>query len=337
MIRSILAALVLVLLPACASADDVDPQPIRIMITGDSIAQGKSIAESGGYSWRYFLDQRLTGDVDLVGNLRGPDVPDLEGVDETYYADPNFDFDHAAVAGSEVCRPGILAGQMPIADLVSTYQPGIVVNEAGINDLRRGKTVDQLLDCYDTWLSQARAAKPDIKIVIARHPWSFADPDGATFNDRLQNWAGARTTVQSQIVLSQMAEPYDVTDTYDGLHPNQGGEEKIAGMIASSLLKLGVPVVAEPLLVGNAFAAVPPSASVIYSITRASGYTTVRWAARARVEYYVLRCGGIDRKYDDQVTTARFAESRSPITCAVRATNYSGNTWSVALTARRTR
>src|SRR5690348_9838970 len=89
--------------PACppAAAPDPSTNPVRIMLTGDSITNGSS----GDYTWRYFFDQRLrTAGVnfDFVG-------PWSDLIDYTTgewghheYAACSFDQDHDSRGGAQL-------------------------------------------------------------------------------------------------------------------------------------------------------------------------------------------------------------------------------------------
>ncbi|GAA4811175.1 GDSL-type esterase/lipase family protein [Nocardioides caeni] len=326
--------------PARADHQPHEPEATRILITGDSITQGRPVgSESGGYSWRYFLWKRFevggqSEAVDFVGHKTGPaQAMTSAAQDPRRYADPDFDYDHAAVSDAELCHPTRLPGGRRIDDLVRTYRPDIIVSAWGINDLRRGTWARELLRCYDRWLRGARSANPDVDFVIARLPWAFAaHRNGATFNALLDDWAAARTTARSRIVLAEMAEPYGRGDVHDNVHPTQQGEEKIAGMVASSLAALGLQVdIDQPILPGNTFRAEPPARPAL-RLTRHGRFVTMRWSTRARTRAYVVRCDGASgirlRRIGAQATHLRLRQP-GRTACTVRAVNASGpSPWS---------
>ena len=105
------------------------PEPVRILLVGDSVTQGSS----GDWTWRYRLWQHLVADgvgVDLVGPSDDlyDNVTGQRGSHE--YVDPAFDQDHAARWGMQFATQDV-----PVADLVAEYHPDVVVEGLGLNDL----------------------------------------------------------------------------------------------------------------------------------------------------------------------------------------------------------
>lgn len=334
---AVLATLALtapVLAPASADDQPHNDDAVKVLITGDSITQGKVETDANGVvtepnTWRSFVWQDiesagLAETVDFVGPKTGPNV-DLSPAaqDPSNYANPDFDYDHAAVAGAELCKPTALEGQESIEDLMDDYDPDIVVGLWGTNDLRRTATPASLIGCYTAWLDAARAHNPNVGVLVARLPWTFSDPDIAAFNTLLVAWAADNNTATSRVVVTVMDAPYSAAvDTYDNLHPNVGGERKIADMMGSGLKALGIPIVADPILT-------PPSSPPALSAYRVGTSIEFKWTLRTRATTYVIRCGGVDRYYTAPGTD-RYVETRS-VGCRVRAANRAGTTpWSDA-------
>lgn len=319
--------------------------PTRILIVGDSITQGRGKSgPSGGYSWRYFLWKRFVaagaqGTVDLVGNKTGPALSmTAASQDPSRYTDPNFDYNHAGVAGATLGEPDPSIGYLSIGTLVHRYQPGIIVALWGTNDLREGRTPAQVIASYTRWLLQARAQNPDVDIVIGRLAWTWMSRDVARLNELLPRFAAAYSTSRSRIVLAQMRDPYSRADTYDDLHPIRRGEEKIASMMASSLQALGLSIQANPILAGNVFAPARRPATPTLRLRRDGSHVVARWSERARATSYTLRCNGVDRTYAHPRVSVTM-RNNGAVTCRVRATNlYAGSSeWSPAVRVARRR
>lgn len=314
--------------------------PTRVLLVGDSITQGSSRSSaSGGYSWRYFLWKRFAeGAADFVGNKTGPAFSlTARAQSPTQYADPDFDYNHAGVAGATLEHPDPDVGHYPISSLVRRYQPSVIVAMWGTNDLRRHTSADELISIYTHWLLQARAQSPGVDFVISRLPWTWVTPDIARFNALLPRFAAAYSTARSRIVLAQMRAPYGPSDTYDDLHPVRSGEEKIAAMVGSSLRALGLPVDAPAILPGNVFAPVRAPLAPSLVASRRGAYIDLRWTARNRATAYTLRCNDVDRTYRDGRTSTTIYSAGATI-CRVRASNYAGSSvWSdpVRIAARR--
>ena len=128
------------------------------MLSGDSITQGFT----GGYgSWRSWLWR------ELVRTGRAPQV-DFVGPRNTSAAPGvllrnDFDPDHAALIGTRLATQATL-----INDYVTTYQPDVLVTLLGHNDLNHGATPAAVEASMRDYIANARAAKPDIRIVARR-------------------------------------------------------------------------------------------------------------------------------------------------------------------------
>lgn len=209
-------------------------QPVRIMLVGDSVTQGSS----GDWTWRYRLWEHLEGlevDSDFVGpdeQVAGP-PPGEPNLD---YADPDFDRDHAARWGKS-----FLDEDRPIADLVETYHPEVVVELLGINDtVWRGLPTPQLVEEARGFVADVQAADPSVDVVLGALPQIWYDGVSA-YNVALDDVAAELTTAQSEVVVARPVLPYvkDV-DTYDPLHPSATGELRIAAGMANALAEIGI-------------------------------------------------------------------------------------------------
>lgn len=267
------------------------PAPVRVLVTGDSITQGTGRAP---HSWRFFV---ANPGINFVGDKRSPDTF-LADNGKTAYATP-FDGEHYAFAGGTICNQRQFPGQTSVGTQVLRHRPSVVVGAWGINDLRAGRTAEQVIRCYSRWIDSARAASPSVDFVIARLPWDHLTGERSNayqrtrFNALLGWLARTRTTANSRIVLAQMRESYDVADTADGLHPWESGERKIAAMMSSSLAVLGVPTPAgtAPILPGNTFTANRAPAAPRTFVVKKGRKVTLRVILRSRGQH-VTWCNG---------------------------------------------
>ncbi|AJR18367.1 hypothetical protein KR76_11780 [Pimelobacter simplex] len=208
---------------------------MRILILGDSVSQGSS----GDWTWRYRLWRRLV-DAGVAFDLVGPrdDLWDLraDAPGAMSYADPDFDRDHAA-------RWGMFAGMpdVPVASLVTTYQPDVVVVMLGINDLIwTDQAPAEVAARVGDLVAAARSARPDVDVVLSEVTQHWF-PDAPELNAQLALLAQAATTASSRVVLAAAAAGYDVDrDTWDTSHPNARGEVRIATAVAAALHELGI-------------------------------------------------------------------------------------------------
>jgi lysophospholipase L1-like esterase len=217
--------------------------PLRILLTGDSITHGRH----GDYTWRYRLDRefrRQSVAVDFVGSRRGPFVQ--AGYQSASYAVPGFDSDHFAQYGVAL-RHMIRS----IGPEVREQQPDVVVLAAGINDFRHyGDDPDIVADTAGflrEWIDAVRDAKPDTRILLSPvlqvdTPKSATlNPQSSAYNQQLRAIAADETSTASPITVAttdQGWNPYGVM-AYDGLHPSATGETFIAQRIAEALHREG--------------------------------------------------------------------------------------------------
>jgi Cellulose binding domain/GDSL-like Lipase/Acylhydrolase family len=190
---------------------------IRIMPLGDSITGSPGC-------WRALLWQHLqtTGftNIDMVGTqpAQGCAVP--------------YDGDGEGHGGALVTA---VADQNQLPGWLAATHPDIVLMHFGTNDVWSGRTPQQVLAAYSTLVDQMRASNPAMKVVVAQiiplAPSGCADcPQRAVaLNAAIPGWAAAKTTAQSPVTVVDQWTGFDpVTDTGDGVHPNDAGNQKMA-------------------------------------------------------------------------------------------------------------
>ncbi|MHB1135091.1 MAG: SGNH/GDSL hydrolase family protein [Chloroflexota bacterium] len=205
--------------------------PVRVMPIGDSITEG----EDGHASYRYWLWHGLRGahysGIDFVGSQFGPRTG------QALYQD--FDQDHEGHGGYRVDQ--ILAG---IQDWASAYQPHIALIHLGTNDLRQEQTVESTISELGRLIDALRAVNPSVVVLLAQIIPRFG-PYGADIeplNAQIPTLAAQKTTAQSPVVVVDQWTGFDenidppVGDTYDGVHPDESGEKKLAAKWQAALL-----------------------------------------------------------------------------------------------------
>jgi lysophospholipase L1-like esterase len=250
-----------------ARSADVAP-PVRILLVGDSVTQGSA----GDWTWRYRLWQHFESagvDVDFVGPRNDilDNVTNTQG--STLYADPDFDRDHAARWGMQLALPDV-----PIGELVETYDPDVVVEMLGVNDLIFGaKAPDAVAAAVGSFVEDARAADPEVDLVLAEatQHWFTNVPE---FNADVEDLV-ALSTDDSRVTVAHTATDYDkYADTWDTSHPNARGEVRIAAAVADSLAAIGVgPPAARPLVMPPVGPRTPP----VVRATPADGSVQLTW------------------------------------------------------------
>ncbi|MDX6372608.1 MAG: hypothetical protein QOD98_1596 [Nocardioidaceae bacterium] len=232
----VLAALVCVPGASTAPAIPAD-EPVRILIIGDSMTQGSS----GDWTYRYRLWKYLQASgthVEFVGP-RDDLLEPLSGAFGSHdYIDPDFDQNHAARWGLSMAFPD--EGES-ISELMTDFQPDVVVEMLGVNDLTwlQGNP-EQLVHLTRNFVANARAVDPDVDLVLSRIPQPWWE-QVVTFNDLLDGVADDLDTPGSRVVSAQSdVDIVRADDTWDTFHPNSHGELKIAAHLADSLASIGV-------------------------------------------------------------------------------------------------
>lgn len=202
------------LLACAALAAPLHARSVRIMPLGDSITESVTTFAS----YRYWLWQDLVGagyDVDFVGTERGvllgPPLFD------------DFDQDHEGHTGFRTDEV------LPhVAEWAATSKPDIVLIHLGTNDLWQGRDVEDVRADMHSIVIELRSVNPRVIILLAEIIPS-TQFDVEPLNRALHKVAVTRWTPQSPVhAVDQHTGFFAVGDTWDGVHPDQGGEMKIA-------------------------------------------------------------------------------------------------------------
>jgi lysophospholipase L1-like esterase len=213
--------------------------PLRVLITGDSITQGRN----DEYTWRYRLAkefQRQGVPVDFVGSYTNPWVD--PGYRSSRYLDPHFDHDHFAKAGWQVRNMVSSIGAE-----VRKQQPDVIVMAAGTLDFRRHDDDPATETALRAWIAAVQSAKPDTRIILS--PVLSVDSKGAAgYNPRIARYdadlpgiAAELSTLLSPITVAATTQGWDPRRmTYDGIHPTPSAETLIEQRIAEEFQRVGL-------------------------------------------------------------------------------------------------
>lgn len=186
------------------------------MPLGDSITQGAD----GSYRRPLWISLGEAGmSVDFVGSMsRGY----TGGNDANEY-----DADHEGHWGwraDEVLER--------IDQWASHAKPDIVLIHLGTNDIGGGQDIDETIDEIDQIIERLRAQNPHVDVLLAAIiPVAHyaANIRIGEFNEGLVELAKAKDTPTSRVVLVDHFGGFDAEqDSYDGIHPNDGGNQKMA-------------------------------------------------------------------------------------------------------------
>jgi hypothetical protein len=197
------------------------------MPLGDSITN----AETGHASYRYWLWHNLVDNgytnVDFVGSqtgvLNGPPLY------------PDFDQNHEGHWG---WRADEILGQ--IGGWANTYRPDIVLMHLGTNDMFQGQTVSSTINELGSIIDSVRQSSPNVTFLFAQVIPSVNNAQQLQqLNNAIPGLAAQKNTQQSRVIVVDQWTGYNgSTDNYDGIHPNQSGEQKMANKWYATLQTL---------------------------------------------------------------------------------------------------
>jgi len=217
------------------------------MPVGDSM----TIGSAGEHTWRYRMWQHLRetypGPFRIVGPRETLYDKATESADSYEYAVPDFPRAHLAGWGE-----GWLHMAPLIREAVRVQRADILLVSLGLIDLGFYTNAVQTADNARAFIAEARAANPRVRMVVLPvTPNIRAESDApfatevAAFNELLAKTVADLDEPRSPLLLASPPAPYDVNlDTYDGTHPNESGEHRIAEVFAEAMYQawdLGEP------------------------------------------------------------------------------------------------
>ncbi|CAM5630202.1 SGNH hydrolase-type esterase domain-containing protein OS=Streptomyces alboniger OX=132473 GN=CP975_15470 PE=4 SV=1 [Streptomyces alboniger] len=208
------------------------------MPVGDSM----TIGSAGEHTWRYWMWRHLCTTHGGPFALVGPRETLHDKVTDTptsyAYADPDFPRAHLAGWGE-----GWLHMAPLIGEAVRETGADVLLVSLGLIDLGFYTNAEQTTENVRGFVAGARDANPRIRLVllpVIPNVRALTDADFATqvalFNDLLAKTAADLDEPRSPLLLASLPPSYDIhTDTYDGTHPNESGERKIAAAFADAM------------------------------------------------------------------------------------------------------
>ena len=205
------AALAALLFALSASAQ---PAPIRILPLGDSITYGSS--SPGGY--RAPLYQLLTNAgfvVDYIGTQTGNPVASLPDSDHEGHGGWRIDQLDANILG--------WFGQLD--------DPDVILLLIGTNDYGQAYDADNATNRLEALIVKMATNRPFAKIIVAnllQRGEPYDTQIQTTFNPFVPSIVARQAALGRQVYFTDMRSALTLADTYDNLHPNQIGYNKMA-------------------------------------------------------------------------------------------------------------
>lgn len=208
------------------------------MPVGDSM----TIGSAGEHTWRYRLWRHLCATYGGPFTFVGPreTLYDKAADAPVSYAYAAPDFPRAHLAGW-----GEGWGHMApvIGEAVREHRADVLLVSLGLIDLGFYTNAEQTEVNVRAFVAAAREGNPRIRMVVLPvipNVRAETDPPFAAqvalFNELLAKAVADLDEPRSPLLLASPPATYDIhTDTYDGTHPNESGEHKIAGVFAEAM------------------------------------------------------------------------------------------------------
>ncbi|HEV2646201.1 MAG TPA: ricin-type beta-trefoil lectin domain protein [Acidobacteriaceae bacterium] len=211
------------------------------MPLGDSITAGYKSSTGNGYRGDLYSSlSTQVGTVDMVGTLN-------DG--------PTADPDHEGHSGYEIAQIAALTNTA-----LASYKPNVVLLLAGINDLRLNDDVANAPNRLASLIDQIFSNEPDATVLVAKlivNATPSVESQVVTFNNALPGIINSRASAGKHIILVDTSA-LTTSDLSDGLHPNDGGYQKLSDAWDGAILTV----------IGNGWVKDP----VAGSVTRPTGY-----------------------------------------------------------------
>jgi len=211
--------------------------PWRIMPIGDSITEASGSRDSYRRPlWHLLNDAGL--DIEFVGSRSG----NRDG----QVPNPDFDTEHEGHWGwrADQIITGAY-GKVGLSELLDRYTPDIVLIHLGSNDIFQGEATGDVISDIRNIVRVLIRANPDIAILIAQLIPVANDTINMhinKLNSALANLPQELDLADQLIIVNQNDGFISGRDSYDGIHPNLRGEEKMASVWFDQLKKV-IPLI----------------------------------------------------------------------------------------------
>lgn len=177
--------------------------------------------------WRANLQTKLRADG--VTNF------DFVGTKKSSCGGANIDQDHEGHPGSQATDYAAKGNLTVWLNQVDT--PDVILMLLGTNDVLLGKKpVGDILKAYDVLIQQMREKNPKIRVLFSNllpldpARWPVSGAEGIKqLNNAIKQYVPSKNTRDSPVVFVDNFTGFNaVSDTADGEHPNESGNEKMA-------------------------------------------------------------------------------------------------------------
>ncbi|WP_299703310.1 SGNH/GDSL hydrolase family protein [uncultured Pontibacter sp.] len=210
-------------------------EPLKIMPLGNSITQGNMQHVSYRYPlWKKLLDADVN--FEFVGSHTENDggAPSFNPYKGQTFSNRNEG--HWGWSTDEVLNGK--DGKGNLSQWLQGYSPDIVLMHLGTNDMFRNQDIEQTIGEIETVINTIAEKSPGVTIFIAKlipAHLQKVGPDAVrnieNLNQRIEQFVKEQSSNGPPIILVDQNTGFDATegvDTYDGVHPNGSGMEKMS-------------------------------------------------------------------------------------------------------------
>lgn len=224
----------------------------KILPLGDSITQAEINRASYRYNlWKKLVDSEIK--FDLVGSMRKQQDKYSKGVPpQPDYKGLRFDRDHEghfAWATEEIFNGRDFdngSGSGRLQDWLQGYDADIALIHLGSNDAFNRHSNESTIQDLEQVIKILRADNPNVIVLLSKLIPTTRKPDDAaaieSLNAVIPQMAEKFSTDNSPIIIVDQFSGFDAgTQTYDGVHPNEAGEEKMAQVWFDAIMQVVDP------------------------------------------------------------------------------------------------
>lgn len=272
-------------------------QPVTIMPLGNSITQANNTHVSYRYPlWKKLIDDNLDFDYvgSLVNNKNGNPVwPDYKG----HVFDQNHEGHWGWRADQILYGHPSVPGEHYLSFWLQSYTPEIALIHLGSNDIIQGQTVESTIQELKEVIITLRNDNPDIIILLAQLiPTTLpANTSISDLNAQIPAIAINIANPAPPIYIVDQNTGFDaVTDTYDGIHPNEIGEEKMAQKWRNAILEALYPVLNVKVFLEGPFNGTVMNTSLSSVIPLSQPYFPAPWNYSGAEAVSYVPAGSVD-------------------------------------------
>ena len=210
-----------------SSANEHGEKPIKIMPLGDSITQADS--KHNSYRRNLWLKLKLGGyNIDIVGSQ-------TKNHPRSAPPNPDFDLNHEGHWG---WRTDHILDE--IDQWAGVYQPDIVLMHLGHNDIFESESIQSTIKELGDNISILRSHNSKVVVLLAQLISTYPLSDSIRkLNAAIAELARSKSTVESPVIVVNQDDGFNAAvDTYDGVHPNESGEEKMAAKWYEAIVEI---------------------------------------------------------------------------------------------------